>query len=254
MSKTVKNLLVAFTVVCAFTFAVFLIQLLVLNSGSAGNAGSTGNPGNAGSTPVTSGTPPAESETPPSWQPTSSGNTKPDGENSPDGAEPSDNTGQEGAQQEPDGTWYGFEMPEGLELAFFVKEEIREQQFSYIEPESDLEAELGALRYNGNGTAALELRYVFLRGTVAEYAEDSLDKYVGAGGTTVVGDSPIKNSGLRGTAVAGTYERLTFEGWIYDFSSYGVSNVGVEIIVYYQNPLQQNALYDILDSMTIGSA
>ena len=248
MSKTVKNILVAFTIVCAFTFAVFLVQLLVLNSGN------TTNPGNAGNTPSVSGPSPPGSETPPSWQPTSSGNRRPEGENSPDSPEPSASPDQELSQPEPEGTWYGFEMPGDLEMTLFVKEETKEQQFSYIEPEPDLDAELGALSYNGNGTAALELRYVFLRGSAAEYAGDSLDKYVGVDGTTVLGESPIRSSGLQGVAVAGTYERLTFEGWIYDFSSYGWSDVGVEIVVYYQNPLQQNALYDILDSIKIGPA
>jgi len=246
MSTTIKNIIVAFTVVCAFAFAVFLIQLLVLNSGTDGD--------DKGSPPLNSVSSP-DDETPSPWKPTTSGNTQPDAETASGSPETSDGGDLEGSQPEPEGTLYSFEMPGGMALTLFVKEETQEQQFSFIEPDDpDSEDELGTLDFNGNGKAALELRYVFVKESVREYAEESLDKYIESGGTSVLGETPIRGSGLRGVAVTGTLDRLTYEGWIYSFEDIGFNDVGFEIVIYYQNPLQQNALYDILDTLKIEPA
>ena len=242
MSKAIKNLLIAFTVLCAFVFVIFLIQLLVLNSGNG--------VGPEESQSV-SGAPATGGGSPTPGQPGTTGNTSPEGSSPSGGLEPSGNTDPEGSQAEPDGTIYEFEMPEDLKLTLFVKEETREQQFSYIEYES--EDEPYVLKFNGNGTAALELRYAFLKDGIGAYAAESLDKFVGSGGTEVIGETTIRGSGLRGTAVTATKDRMTYEGWIYSFSGIGLDDVGFEIVIYYTNDLQKNALYDILDTLKMVS-
>ena len=239
MSKVVKNLLFAFTIICAFALAIFLIQLLVLNSGSGESSGENPSP----SAPLTTG-----NGSPSPSAPTNTGSARPET------ASPSGSSNPSGSQntEEPraDGTTYEFDMPGGrTKLVLFVEEESEGQQFDFIEPDPENEGELGVLSFKGNGTAALELHFSFLPDGVITYAEESLDRYVGSDGSVVIGDTPVGGSSLRGISVTGTKDRLTYEAWILSFSDIGFDDVGLDIVIYYQNPLQRDALYAIVDSM-----
>ena len=239
MSKAVRSLIIAFSVFCAFMLAVFLIQLLVLNSGDG--SGAAGSPDPSGASPTGSG---PSHWSPPSESPAGQGATDPSG----DAASPGlDEPGS--APPEREGTVYSFDMPGDQKLVLFVEEDTEGQQFSF--KASDSEDDICVLDYNGNGTAGLELRYLYLPDGVRAYAETSLDKYVGEGGTRFLGDAAIRASGLRGAAVAAALDRLTYEAWIYSFSDVGYSEVGVEIVIYYQNPLQMNVLYEIIDTLEL---
>jgi len=72
---------------------------------------------------------------------------------------------------------------------------------------------------------------------------------VGEGETAVLGETPIRGSGIRGTSVTGSMEKTTYEAWICSFADVGSVDTGIAIIIYYDNPLQKNALYEILDTL-----
>jgi len=138
-------------------------------------------------------------------------------------------------------------MAGNRELTLFVKEDFEGQQFAFSEPDS--EEVFCVLDYKGNGTAGIELRYASLPDGTRAYAGDLLDEYVGEGGTAVTGEAPVRGSSLGGTAVTGEKDGMIYEAWVCSFADAGFSNTGVVIIIYYQNDLQKNALYEILDSL-----
>ena len=232
-----KNLIFAFTIICAFVFVVFSIQLLALNSGR-----------DADTSP-----PPASSK--PSGGKTSPGQASPSGSGQAGGANQSggqggDASGDPGdAPAGPVGTPYEIPLSNRLALTLYVNEDPEVPTFEYIESEAD--GGICTLKYLGDGAAALEFRYVQLPHGALARAQDYLEEFFEVEGSSVRGEEPIKNSPLEGVAVKGELGSLTYEAWIHSFADIGANDTGLAVIISYQNPLQMNVLYAVLDTMAL---
>ena len=210
-------------------FVIFSVELLVLNRGNGGITAVT---------PPASGNTPAGTGSPASGQPAVTGNKPPA---SPD---TSQNTSQPGeSEQEPEGTRFELDMAEGMKLVLYVNEEI----FEYTEMEG--EEGVCAFTYKGNGTAALELRFTYLKQGAVVRAVDYLNEFFECSSSTVQGETAIWGSQLRGVAVTGTKDRITYEAWIHSFADIGIDDAGLAVIIYYQNDIQRDNLHLILDTL-----
>jgi len=239
MSKTIKNLLIFFTILCAFVFIIFSIELLVINRGDGDN----GEP----QAPPPSENSPAGNLKPPGQQTNGGGQAEnPDTSGNPDGSEDTNNP--DGSETEPEGTRYSFAMPGDMDLILYVNDE----WFEYTEPES--EEGICTFKYMGTAPAALELRFVLLPQGADADEHEFLNEIIGSDNYTVGDEEPIRGSELTGVAVSGEKDGMAYEVWIHSFSSAGIDNAGVAFIISYQdstpqNNIPKNALYYTLDTI-----
>jgi len=227
MSKTIKKIIVVFTILCAMLLIVFSIELILINRDSE----------SGGTEPSAQGSPP----------PGSGGDN--DGAKAPDPGTPETANGNGdaahsgGAQPPPPlGTRHERLMPGDSELVFYVQDELFEHTAEEQEAIYDI------FTFRDGGTAALEIRFVFMPQGVSVYASSYLEVDFDVAESTVYGEEPISRSPLRGFLITGTKAGTTYESWIYTFSDPELVNLGISFIIYYQNEAQRSALYTILDT------
>jgi len=231
MNKTVKRVILVFTVLCALLLIVFSLELILINRDTdKGNA----EPSQSGSPPPGNGNSNQGSETPGTSTPdTDSGNRNP---------APAGGT-QPPPPPPPTGTRYERLMPDDSELVYYVDGDY----FNHTETEH--EDILDRFSYRGTGTAGLEIRFVFMPHGVNTYAENFLELNFGITNASVEGEEYICRSPLRGVFVSGTGNETTYETWVFTFSNPEFDDLGVVFLINYQNETQRNALYKILDSL-----
>jgi len=233
MSKTVKNLIIAFTMVCVVVFAIFLIELMMLNRGNGEGSGPETNiPANP---PATGGDPSAGGQTP--------GTGQQGGAGEPDDPDSTDDT-----RPPPVGKRHELELPADLILVVYADDEL----FEFSQPES--EDILGVFSFKGRGTAMLEIRFVFMPQGASEFAEGFLSDNYDIENAVVGVVEPIGDSQISGLFVEGTKDGTTFEVWIYSFPNPEVEGAGLAFVITYQNDTHMYNLNDILDSLHITHA
>ena len=222
-----------FTILCALLLIVFSIELILLNRASDNGDSRSGDAGQSlsGSPSPGSGNGDANPGSP---GPGSTGPTA--------GTE---ETAQAGGTTPPPprGTRHERLMPDDTHLVFYVDDALFEHT------ETELEDILDVFTFRGEGTAGLEISFVFMPLGVSAYADSFLEVNYNVGGTTVHGEELIKRSPLRGVFAAGMRNETTYEAWIYTFSNPEFDNMGVSFVIHFQNETQRSALYSILDSL-----
>ena len=146
MGKTVKNLIMAFTLICAIMLVFLVIELILLNRDpDAGDApGSTvsgGQPAGDRDTPPTSGAAPPDTSPPANNQPAVGTDSQP--ETNPQGGAPSQATGRR----------HELLMAEKIKLVLHADEGL----FEYSQDENGW-----WFHYKGGGSASLEIGFDFM--------------------------------------------------------------------------------------------
>ena len=231
MSKLLKNVIIAFTMLCVVVLIVFLVEMLIIN-GENSDGGEKA--------PTVSGSAP-------------SGNLVNQG----GGAPPSDtgghgNDGTTDEPPEPDvsrpppsGKRHELEISSDRNLVVYADEEL----FSYEEAES--EDVIGAFTFLGSGTASLEIRFVYMQQGVSAFVTNFLSMTYEIPGATVAGEEQIRNSPLSGIRVTGNKDIEIYEAWIHVFADAEVEGTGLALVINYENEMQKLNLYEILDSLDI---
>lgn len=231
MSKTMRNVVIVFTLLCVVVFVVFLIELLVLNS-------ENGDPG-AQETPAQvsqpSGNPGAAA-----GNQTGSGAGQAGNENKPG------DTGQtDESRPEPAGTRYEFPVSGDTALVMYVNDEL------FLVEETELEDIVGVCTFEGSGNASLTIQNVYMPQGVDAFAESFLEENYDVQNAAVGGDEEIRNSQLHGVYTDGVKDENTYEVWIYSFQGAQVEGTGLAFILVYQNDMHMYALYEILNTLDV---
>lgn len=235
INKTVKRIILGFTILCSIFLIFFLVELIRLNrdsgdrdSGAAMSEGSQN--GNGG------GAEPDRQDT------EASGGDGSD--QSPDGnmdvRPPAGNQ-----RPAPTGTRHESDLPESMKLVFYADRDL----FNHFEHEEEYIPDI--LRYRGTGTAELQVHYIMITGDIKTYAQSYLAVNFGVNEPEFSVADYIGLSQLRGVMVFGANDGLNYEAWLHSFTKPGAEDLGLAFILSYQNNEQKAALYDVLDSMDV---
>ena len=225
MSKTVKNLLLIFTLICAIVLVVFVIELIVVNKDNGAAEKAAAPPRNASA---------ETSESPSSPPPSPAGAGAPSVTNT--------NTGTQAKQPDKQaGKRYELLYPGGETLVLYADEEL----FELYEMDSG-----DIFIYLGGGNASLEICPAYAPNGAEACAETFLDGYLEGNESFVSGMSNIKRSELSGVFVSGVNGDETFEAWIQDMAD-SSDDMGMAFIIRYKNNDQKNALYAVLDTLEL---
>ena len=236
MSKIAKNITLVFAGVCAIALIAFCVELIALNRNSGEDEDER--------TPLTESSGAADEH--------NSAGPQGSGEDSrPAGAGSQENTGQPspgGASSSPrpaaspTGTRHQLLMPGEMELFLYADE----AQFEYSEL-----ALQWMFEYAGEGAASLIIYLEYMPSGAGSIAVGCLDRYLGSGGTSIGSDEHIGASPLRGLRAFGDKDGEIYEAWIHNFSAADVDDMGVIFTIHYRTDEQKEALYSILDSMSL---
>ena len=233
LNKTVKNIILGFTVLCGLFLLVFSIELILLNratgEGGADASLSAEAPEGNGEDESVSGS---------------------DGDDSDDKTDSGEGITQNGESERPGVV---RPVPTGVRrerlvsndamLVFYTDGELFEQIDSEIEDILDI------YKYKGGGNAIIQICYVYMRTGAEDYAADYLNFNFGVEESVVGGEDYIGLSPLRGVLVTGADDGTNYEAWIYSFTDPDLDKFGLAIVISYENNTQRNALYDVLDSL-----
>ena len=227
MSKTMKNLLRGFTLICIIVLVVFSVELLILNREASGGEETA---------PPTENNTPTGTKKPVGTQPSStltSNNPSPGESESP----------QPSAPPAPKGKRYELQV-----LAAAEKEKLvvyaEEEKFEYSMGDYGYE-----FKYKGDEKARLEITPLVMPRGAAKEAESVLDGYLDGGESNVGVPGKIRRSSLNGVFVSGLKGGVTYEAWLYGKDEN--STEGILFVIQYENDAQKNALHAILDSLDI---
>jgi len=225
MNNIIKNVILAFTLVCVIVLIVFCIQLLVINRGVE--------PKEAGST--ISGDSQQEDEEP-----------EEDEENV-DGDDADSNIGgfvdpgQEAPRPPPQGIRRELLVAVNKWLVIYAREEL----FDFQQGEIDW-----LFKYTGEGGAGAELEISFTfvtgQGGVGEHAQTFLNNYSGGSQSEYSGEEVIHGSSLRGYHVSAQVGTTTYEAWIHALEG---SDLALVLVINYTNDRQRDALYEVLSTL-----
>ena len=239
MSKTIKNIVLVFTLICAVALVVFCVELFLINRDDAepavpdqGAAAPNGGPGETqnGNGPALNG-----------------GGSQQNGEENGEqiSSGPPDNPGrQDNPQQPSEGEQYNLPISNvsRVDLVLFADEEL----FDYEE----FEGFSWQFTYSGDDSAALEIAFAFIRPQDEEgYISAFLYNYLDGGESTAPVERNVGNSLIEGMFITGINAGTTYEAWIRSLSDMGEENMLLVFVVKYQNEAQKLAIYNILDSM-----
>jgi len=231
MTKTLKNIVLIFTLVCAIFLIVFSIELMVINrnnddsgtyetiSGDALN----GNDENGEEPP---GNGEALDDSPP-----------------PDAIIP-ENDDEVIIIPLTDGRKYELTMlMDGYTLVLYADESL----FEFAETQREW-----IFTYVGDGAAELKIAQDYISptdGGMRGLARRLLTRYLDGGDSLPMGDRLIGASSLMGYAVSGEHEDgRTFEAWIHHLEERD-RGMAVVFIIYYETESQKDALFEILDTI-----
>jgi len=235
LSKTVKNLILAFTVLCGIFLIVFSIEMILLNR-DAGDEGadpslSAEAPDGAGDDAPEPGTDGAE----PAGDAGQNGDADTDGDDSQPGGE----------RPAPTGARHEIPVSGDLTLVVYVDGELFEQVFFESE---DI---LGVFKYLGGGSAALQIDAVLMQDGAEEFAKDYLYNDFGVEASVAGREDYIGLSELRGVTITGAEDGTYYEAWVFSLTGPELEGQGLTFVISYENSAQKNALYDILDTLDI---
>jgi len=235
LNKTLKNIILAFTVVCGLFLIVFSIELILLNRAS-GDEGAD--------PPFTEDAPEGGGE-----DGTEVGADGP----GPTGGEGADAAAGQGGEEErpvgrpptPDGVRYEQPVAEDKLLVFYTDRELFELT------DFEIQDTLYVFSYKGGGSAALQIDSIFIWAGAEGYESDYLHNDFGAEVSEVHDEDYVGRSQLRGVLVTGANDGLYYEAWIHRFMSFDGGEFALAFVLSYENSAQRNALYDILDTLDI---
>jgi len=223
MNKTVKNLILVFTLICAIVLVIFIIELITLNK----NTGD-GEPAAAESKNMPAGI----IESSANLLPSPAGNMS-----SPKGT--SDARSQSQAQE----TGKRYELLYSLTetLVLYADEEL----FEHEEMDSG-----DKFVFADDENVSLEICPAYIPNGTEACAETFLDGYLDGNESFVSGMSNIKRSALSGVFVSGVNGGETFEAWIHNITN-GPGDTGLAFVIRYSDNEQKNALYAVLDTLEL---
>jgi len=227
MNKIIKRIILIFTVICAMVLIVFSVELILLNRDAENEDAGPSVSGSPSPGNDNNGTGRGEPEASPPAAANGSGE-------SPSSAEPA---------PPPKGTRIERLMPDDSNLVFYVDEE------SFTHTVTEMEDILDVFVFKGDGTADMEIRFVFMPLGVRAFADSFLKVNFEVEDSSTYGEESIRHSTLRGVFTSGTKSGTFYETWIYTFSDPEFDDMGIAFVINFQNETQRNALYDILDSL-----
>ena len=238
INNILKRIILGFTILCAILLIIFTVELIRINRDTReennGQSVSDGSQSENGS----------ESPEPGRESPDATGGEKPvDTPNSGlsvTGSPPSGNQ-----RPPPTGTRRERPLPDNMTLVFYAENEV----FTHIEYEQ--EDLTDKLIFRGDGTAELHFYYVFIPGELKTYSISFLTDNYGVIGATAGDEDYISLSPYRGVMASGEISGLYYEAWVHRFTKPGSEDLGLALILIYQNETQKNALYSVLDSMEV---
>jgi len=235
MTKSVKNVVLVFTILCAFFLVFFSVELYMLNrsddderTGAAVSGGRQDDDTENGSDPDSDENDPSEDEEPPG-----------------DEGENGDSQEQDGPEGSPGGSRYELPMIlEGLTLVLYADEE----HFEHVHNE-----DADVFTYLDGGEASLFISYDFITppGGINGLAGRFLQGYLDGGDSTVLGARQIGGSELRGVMVRGEKNGETYEAWIHSLTGSTTDGLAVVFVINFESEEQRDALYSILDTMVM---
>lgn len=219
MKSILKNLYTALTGVCAVAIVVFLIQLIVINSGTEarepGSVVSEGSASQAGEGQDGEGeddNPFGGYEPPPTFRPP------------------------------PQGTRHEIlvDVENGDVLVIYAEED----KFDFVEDELSWRFE-----YKSGGNAVLEICFWALTSqSVGTDAEAFLNSRVEGGGAEYKGRQQIIDSDLTGYCAQAQTGGITYEAWLYSLSG---NDLAIAFIIHYEFNGPRDDMYTVLSSMSI---
>lgn len=233
MSKTVKNILLVFTLICAIVLIVFCIELFLINRSSDGEPGSS----------ISNGAPGGNTNGEPGGGSPGEGSSAEEDPNA--GNQPPDEP--ETAPPPPDGVRYELMISNTNKLILYVKDEL----FDYVDNETDW-----WYHYTGGGNAKLEIGATFVPPITSseEHAAFLISGYADSDDLTIGGEQTVGGSAIRGYHITANKGGETYELWMHDLSDSGFDSLSIIFIINYSNDTQKNALYEVLDTLEIMQA
>jgi len=239
INKTVKNIILVFTILCAVVLIVFSVELILQNrsteavdndDGASSSAGAfTGNSG--GSEPDSEGL-------------TSQGNGEED-PNGNAGGDEDERPATGSLRPTPPGSRRERGLPGDMTLVIYTDNEL----FNREDPEMDDIYDVFTFR--GDGTAEFQIRLVAISGDIRTYAGNYLAADFEISEPKVSSEDYIGLSSLYGVMASGVRDGLYYELWVHRFTKPEVNDLGLAFVLIYQNSALKDALYDILDSIEI---
>jgi len=227
LHKTVKKVLLGFTILCALLLAIFSVELILLNRDTGAER-----PGPT----LPAGTQNGDGESDPG--------ASDNGAETPDNGDAPENGGGQAVVRPPTGTRFERLVTVGT-LVFHVDEAF----FTRSNPE--MEDTLDIFTYIGEGTAAIEIRMISTPQGARVFAERFLESTFGVEDPDVGSEDFIGLSQLRGVMATGERGGITYEAWVHNFTEPGIEDLGLVFVISYQNITQREALRSILDTLSI---
>ena len=233
MSKTLKNILMGFTLLCVVVLVVFCVELILINRGN-----------NDRSAPVISNVAPedpAGDELQNGYDPFAD---DPFNENGPFPPAPED-ISNINALIPPNAQRESFLLSEIAELAFYIDMDF----FERFEPPHGL-----ILTHLSDGDAKIEISFDLISplGGINAHAVNFLYNYLDGGDTVVEGMRSVGNSQVRGVLVTGENAGDTFYAWLIDISDLEAeADLALVIVINYSTDEQRDMIYTVLDTMSI---
>ena len=239
MNKTVKNIVIIFTLVSIVAVTVFSVELVLLNRDAGGSENGLEPLENAGISVI---------DIQPSLEPAvledpGLGDDNGQHENSEQLEDPADPD--ETEDLPPLSPPIRHTMPMEIderELIVYANEEL----FDVSAGESYL-----LFTFTGSGNASLEIAFDFITppGGMEQLSLRFLTDYLDGGESTVVGYGGIRDSELNGVLVTGEKNGTTYEAWIHSLTGSNTDGMALVFVIDYQNDTQRDALYTVLDTV-----
>ena len=235
MSKTTKNIVLVFTLLCSVVLVLFCVELVIINSGNeSGSTLSNGDPANSGEA------------------------ANGDGE-SPNGADSffgdPNGTGPGSGQLDDPGLTDGLPLDlrvtrrnhlisGGAELVLYADEEL----FDFEEIDENR-----IYTYLGEGIASFEIHLALIQpqdgldGLASRYLRNYSDDIE----ATVGDERNIGRTSISGLFVSGSHDGIEYEAWLRSMSDFGQDTIALVFVIYYEDQTQRDALFNVLDTMEI---
>ena len=241
MSKTLKNIITAFSALCMIVLVVFCVELFLLNRDSSAGRNSTLSNG--------------ESNDPLDDAPTESTVLIFDDLTGSRDPVFSDTFGDENSIQiagpavppPPNAQRESFMLsPNIAELVFYVDMEL----FDLVDLGDGL-----YYSYLSDDNVGLEIGFAFVhpQGGISFLAENYLNNYLDGGESVVLGERPIGRSQVRGIFVSGDNQNVTYNAWLISLANYDLDTLALVVVVKYESEAQSEVLNSILDTMFINT-
>jgi len=223
MSSISKKLFLALSLACAIGIIVFLIQLIVINSGVEPRQPNSNISGGSSSEQENPGT---------------GSNDRPG-----DNGEGSDTEGsgsnQPTIRPPPQGQRNEITVDTDSKLVLYTRPEL----FSLVRNDFDW-----VFQYTAGGIAGLNISFTFISPqNAATDAEAFLNRHTNGTGADYKGDLYVLDTSVRAYHVTTQDGGVTYEAWLHQMPG---SDLALALIINYSNTEQRDALYEILGSIS----